>query len=122
MVIYTMSLIEKVTKNKKNLIVNVKANNKAFNEVYKFLFHDFNKEATQKRYDELFKRNKDNPNVPIRTGRLPESYNDIEASLQNTFRNLDEDYSPFLANATTPLAINAEKIILPPELQAVKIH
>ena len=122
MVIYTMSLIEKVTKNKKNLIVNVKANNKAFNEVYKFLFHDFNKEATQKRYDELFKRNKDNPNVPIRTGRLPESYNDIEASLQNTFRNLDEDYSPFLVNATTPLAINAEKIILPPELQAVKIH
>ena len=122
MVIYTMSLVEKVTKNKKNLIVNVKANNKAFNEVYKFLFHDFNKEATQKRYDELFKRNKDNQNVPIRTGRLPESYNDIEASLQNTFRNLEEDYSPFLVNATTPLAINAEKIILPPELQAVKIH
>lgn len=122
MVIYTMSLIEKVTKNKKNLILNVKTNNKAFNEVYKLLFHDFNKEATQKRYDELFKRNKDNPNAPIRTGRLSESYNDIEASLQNTFRNLDEDYSPFLANATTPLAINAEKIILPPELKAVKIH
>lgn len=122
MVIYTMTLIEKVTKNKKNAIVNVKANNKAFNEVYSFLFCDFNKDDTQKLFDELFKRNKDKPNIPIRTGRLSENYGDIEASLQNTFKDLDEDYSPFLANHTTPLAINAEKIILPPELKAITIH
>ena len=60
--------------------------------------------------------------MPIRTGRLSENYGDIEASLQNAFKDLDEDYSPFLANSTTPLAINAEKIILPSELKAVEIR
>lgn len=122
MVIYTMTLIEKVTKNNENAIVNVKENNKAFNEVYSFLFCDFNKDKTQELFDNLFKRNKDKPNVPIRTGRLSENYGDIEASLQNAFKDLDEDYSPFLANSTTPLAINAEKIILPSELKAVEIR
>ena len=122
MVIYTMALIEKVTKNKKYAIVNVKANNKAFIEIYKLLFSEFNEATAQKRFEELFMRNKDNPNVPTRKGRLPENYGDIEASLQNAFQNLDEDYSPFLANSTTPLAINAEKIILPLEFRAVKIY
>lgn len=122
MVIYTMALIEKVTKNKKYAIVDVKANNKAFKDIYRFLFHDFHKETTQKRYKELFMRNVDKPNAPIRSGRLPENYSDIEGSLQNTFKNLDEDYSPFLTNSTTPLAINASKITLPSELMAIKIH
>lgn len=122
MVIYTMALIEKVTKEKKYTIVDVKANNKAFNDIYRFLFHDFHKDTTQKRYEELFLRNADKPNAPIRSGRLPENYNDIEASLQNTFKHLDEDYSPFLTNSTTPLAISASKIALPPELMTVKIH
>lgn len=122
MVIYTIALIEKATKNKKNTIVDIKINNKAFKEVYKYLFYDFNEDVVQKRYKELFKRNIDNPNVPTRTGRLAENYNDIEASLQNTFKNLEEDYSPFLTNSTTPLAINANKIILPQELGYIKIY
>ena len=122
MVIYTMALIEKVTKKKKYTIVDVKANNKAFNDIYRFLFTDFHKDSTQKRYEELFLRNADKPNAPIRSGRLSENYNDIEVSLQNTFKNLDEDYSPFLTNSTNPLAINASKIVLPSELMAVEIH
>lgn len=122
LVIYTMTLVEKVTKNKKYAIVDVEANNKAFNEIYRLLFHDFNETDTQRRFEELIKRNKYKPDMPIRTGRLSENYSDIEASLQKVFKNLDEDYSPFLANSTTPLAINADKIILSPELMAVKIR
>ncbi len=122
LVIYTLSLIEKVTKNKKDAIVDIKANNKAFIETYRFLFNDYRTDTTQKLYDELFKRNKDKPEAPIRSGRLTENYNDIEAALADTFKNLDEDYSPFLANSTTPLAINANKIELPAELMAIKIR
>ena len=122
LVIYTLALIEKVTKNKKHAIVNIKANSKAFTEVYKFLFNDYNKEKTEKLYKELFKRNEGKPNMPLQSGRLSENYKDIEAGLQRTFMNLDEDYSPFMTNATTPLSIIAEKIMLPPELTAIKIH
>lgn len=121
MIIYTMALIEKVTKNKKNAIVNVKVNKKAFNEIYKYLFYDFNESVMQKRYNELFRRNSDNPYAQIRTGRLSENYSDIEASLQNVFKNLEEDYSPFLTNSTTPLAISTKKIFLPQELRSIKI-
>ena len=122
-VIYTLSLIEKVTKNNKNTIVDIKANNKAFLEVYRFLFNDFNKRSIQERYEKLFKRNIGEDDNPIfRSGRLSENYNDLEASLAKTFNNLDEDYSPFLVNSTTPLAINAKKIELPEPLKAIKIH
>lgn len=125
-VIYTMALIQKVAMNKKYAIVdfktNKKANEKAFKDVYQLLFNDFRKDSTQKLYDELFQRNASMQNTPLRSGRLSENYRDIEAALQNTFKNLDEDYSPFLTNATTPLAITAEKIILPPEFMAIKIR
>lgn len=125
-VIYAMALIQKVTTNKKYAIVDFKtdkkANEKAFKDVYQLLFNDFHKDATQKLYDELFQRNASTPNAPLRSGRLSENYRDIEAALQDTFKDLDEDYSPFLTNATTPLAITAEKIILPPELLAIKIR
>lgn len=125
-VIYTMALIQKVAMNKKYAIVdfktNKKANEKAFKDVYQFLFSDFHKDTTQKLYDELFQRNASIPNAPLRSGRLSENYRDIEAALQDTFKNLDEDYSPFLTNATMPLAITAEKIILPPELKAIKVR
>lgn len=120
--IYTMSLIEKVTKNKKYAIVDVKANKKAFAKVYECLFCSYNEGEVEKQYVELFKRNVDKPNVPLRTGRLPENYKEIEASLQNAFKTLDEDYSPFLANSKTPLAITAEKIILPKCLQNIEIR
>lgn len=122
MVIYTMALIEKVTKNKKYAIVDVKVNEKAFNDIYKYLFYDFNEDTIKTRYKVLFHRNTENPNAPIRTGRLSENYKDIEASLQNTFKNLEEDYSPFLTNLRTPLAINADKILLPQELMSIKIR
>lgn len=121
-VIYTLSLIEKVTKNKKNYIVDVENNRKAFFDVYKIMFNDFNEKITTKSYVELFQRNRDNPDAPVRKGRLPENYNDIEAALANTFKNLDEDYSAFLANSSTPLAIIQEKIHLPEALKAIKIH
>ena len=122
MVIYTMALIEKVTKNKKYAIVDVKVNEKAFNDIYKYLFYDFNEDTMKARYKVLFHRNTENSNAPIRTGRLSENYKDIEASLQNTFKNLEEDYSPFLTNLRTPLAINADKILLPLELMSIKIR
>ncbi|MBQ0058010.1 MAG: hypothetical protein KBT20_10185 [Bacteroidales bacterium] len=122
MVVYTLSLIEKVTKNKKNAIVDIEANNKAFIDTYKILFNDYNENTTQKMYVQLFKRNTDTPVAPIRSGRLSENYKDIEAALAETFQNLDEDYLPFLANSTTPLAIDASKIALPSELKTIKIH
>lgn len=118
MTIYTMSLIEKVTVNKKDAIVDVRKNEKAFKEVYKFLRNDFNETDVKKMYDDLFYRNGNH----IRTGRLTEYYKDIEASLQKTFMNLDDLYSPFWANANTPLAITADKIELPEELKTIKIR
>lgn len=118
MAIYIMTLIEKVTKQEENAIVDVKANKEAFKEVYKLLF-DFNEKDVQERFNKLIYRDKDKKDVPTRTGRLSECYGDIEASLQYAFRNLDEDYSPFLANSTTPLAINADKIVLPEDFKKV---
>lgn len=121
-VIYTMSLIEKVTKAQKNFIVDVQKNNKAYVDIYQLMFNDFNKEIVQTGYKELFLRNAMNPNAPIRTGRLSEYYNDIEYALANAFKNLDEDYSPFMANLNTPLVITPEKIEIPEELKEIKIH
>lgn len=121
MVIYAMSLIEKVNKKTKFSIVDIKKNNKAFVDIYKLLF-DFNEAHIQKQYEELFHRYKNNPNLPTRSGRLSENYNDIECAFAATFKHLEEDYSPFLANASTPLAINSTKIELTDDLQAIKIH
>ena len=121
-VIYTISLIEKVTKAQKNFIVDVQKNNKAYVDIYQLMFNDFNKEFVQTGYKELFLRNAMNPNAPIRTGRLSEYYNDIEYSLANAFKNLDEDYSPFMVNLNTPLVITPEKIEIPEELKEIKIH
>lgn len=121
MVIYAMSLIERANKNNKFSIVDIKKNNKAFADIYKLLF-DFNETHVQKQYDELFHRYKNNPDVPTRSGRLPENYNDIECALASTFKHLEEDYSPFLANASTPLAIIPTKIELTDDLKAIKIH
>lgn len=118
MAIYIMTLIEKVTKQEENAIVDVKSNKEAFKEVYKLLF-DFNEKDIQERFNKLIYRDKDKKDVPTRTGRLSECYGDIEASLQYAFKDLDEDYSPFLANSTTPLAINADKIVLPEDFKKV---
>lgn len=120
-VIYTMSLIEKVTKNGKYAVVDVKKNNKAFVEIYRCMFHS-NTDSIQKGYEELFFRNNAYPNSSLRSGRLSESYNDIERALSDVFKNLDEDYSPFLMKKETPLALISEKIELPEELEKIKIH
>lgn len=121
MVIYTMSLIEKVNKNQKFAIVDIKKNKHAFIEIYKLMF-DFNETHIKKQYEELFYRYKNNPDVPTRSGRLPENYNDIECAFASTFKHLEEDYSPFLANASIPLAIIPAKIELTDDLRAIKIH
>lgn len=120
-VIYTMSLIEKVTKNGKNAIVDVRKNPKAFAEVYNLLFYS-DKEIIRKGYEVLFHRYKTNPNLPTRSGRLHEHYHDIEFSLAFAFKSLEDDYLPFLANSETPLALLPEKIRLPEELKDIKIY
>lgn len=120
-VIYTLSLIEKVTKNGKNAIVDVKKNPNAFAEVYNLLFYS-DRENIRKGYEVLFHRYKTNPNLPTRSGRLFEHYHDIEFSLASAFKSLEDDYLPFLTNTTTPLAILPEKIRLPEELKNIKLY
>lgn len=122
-VIYTMALIEKVTKAKKDKysVVDVKKNNKAFVEIYRCMYHS-NTDSIQKGYEKLFLRNTTNADLHLRSGRLSENYNDIEHALSDVFKNLDEYYSPFLMNKDIPLALTAEKIELPEELKKIKIH
>lgn len=57
-----------------------------------------------------------------RQGKLGECYSDIEHGLQNAFKELDEDYSPFLISREFPLAIPREKITLPKAFLKVKIE
>lgn len=115
MTIYVLSLIEKVTKDRNNYIVDVKKNHKAYIEANRRLF-DNKEEEAEKSYNGL-KINREN-----RQGKLGECYSDIEFALQTTFKNLKEDYSPFLANRQFPLTITKEKIELPENFLSLKIH
>ena len=110
-----MSLIEKVTKDRNNYIVDVKKNHKAYIEANRLLF-DNKEEEAEKSYNGL------KINLQNRLGKLGECYSDIEFALQTTFKNLKEDYSPFLANRQFPLTIEKEKIELPETFLSLKIH
>lgn len=115
MTIYVLSLIEKVTKDRNNYIVDVKKNHKAYIEANRRLF-DNKEEEAEKSYNGL------KINLENRQGKLGECYSDIEFALQTTFKNLKEDYSPFLANRQFPLTITKEKIELPETFLSLKIH
>lgn len=115
MTIYVLSLIEKVTKDRNNYIVDVKKNHKAYIEANRRLF-DNKEEEAEKSYNGL------KINLQNRLGKLGECYSDIEFALQTTFKNLKEDYSPFLANRQFPLTITKEKIELPETFLSLKIH
>lgn len=120
MTIYMLSLIEKVTKNKKYHVVNIKTNYTAYKEVNKLLFMS-GEDGSEKSFKSLDLKI-GNVYEANRQGKLGECYSDIEHGLQNAFKELDEDYSPFLISREFPLAIPKEKITLPKAFLKVKIE
>lgn len=120
MTIYMLSLIEKVIKNKKYHVVNIKNNYTAYKAVNKLLFLSGEKGA-EKSFKSLDLKI-DNPSEANRQGKLGECYSDIEYAIQDAFKELDEDYSPFLISREFPLAIPKEKITLPEAFLKVKIE
>lgn len=120
MTIYMLSLIERVTKNKKYHVVNIKNNYSAYKEVNKLLFMS-GEEGSEKSFKSLDLKI-GNVYEANRQGKLGECYSDIEHGLQNAFKELDEDYSPFLISREFPLAIPKEKITLPKAFLKVKIE
>lgn len=120
MTIYMLSLIEKVTKNKRYHVVNIKNNYTAYKEVNKLLFMS-GEEGSENSFKSLDLKI-GNLYEANRQGKLGECYSDIEHGLQNAFKELDEDYSPFLISREFPLAIPKEKIILPKAFLKVKIE
>lgn len=120
MTIYMLSLIEKVTKSRKYHIVNIKNNYTAYKEVNKLLFLSGD-DGSEKSFKSLDLKI-GNVCEANRQGKLGECYSDIEYALQNAFKELDEDYSPFLISREFPLAIPKEKITLPKAFLKVKIE
>ncbi|MBQ0142697.1 MAG: hypothetical protein KBT06_07860 [Prevotellaceae bacterium] len=120
MTIYMLSLIERVTKNKKYHVVNIKNNYSAYKEVNKLLFMS-GEEGSEKSFKSLDLKI-GNVYEANRQGKLGECYSDIEHGLQYAFKELDEDYSPFLISREFPLAIPKEKITLPKAFLKVKIE
>lgn len=120
MTIYMLSLIEKATKNKKCHVVNIKNNYTAYKDVNKLLFMS-GEDGSEKSFKSLDLKI-GNSYEANRQGKLGECYSDIEHGLQNAFKELDEDYSPFLISREFPLAIPKEKITLPKAFLKVKIE
>lgn len=120
MTIYMLSLIEKVTKNKRYHVVNVKNNYTAYKAVNKLLFMS-GEDGAEKSFKSLDLKI-GNLSEANRQGKLGECYSDIEYALQNAFKELDEDYSPFLISREFPLALPKEKITLPEAFLKVKIE
>lgn len=120
MTIYILSLIAKVVKNKKYEIVDVKKNYIAYKKVNSILCHCYEEDA-EKSFESLNLTDPFGRILEDTQGKLGMCYGDIESALQETFMELDENYSPYLISREFPLTIPKEKITLPEAFLNIKI-
>ncbi len=130
--IYTMALILKAQKPQKKHVLDILNNKDAFVCIYSLMFISNKAEEDGKHFLDNIRTEAESSfqklskyitsTSTLHSGRLPEVFREIEHALNEVFLNLDENPSPFYIGENTPLELDAERIILPPEFKKIQIN